>query len=51
MIVGLVVVVVLVVFFARKRGAAKRLPALTHDYSEHRGVYQRWPGNRRRRFK
>ncbi len=51
MIAGLAVIVGLVVIVAKRRGAIKRLPTLTHDYSEHRAVYQRWPGNGRRRFK
>jgi hypothetical protein len=47
----LVLVVALVVTVVRRRGRTKRLPTLMHDYSDHRGVYQRWPGRSRRRFK
>jgi len=48
MLLGLVVAIVGI---ARRRGADRRKPTLTHDYSEYRAVYQRWPGQRTRKFK
>jgi hypothetical protein len=50
--IALIVVVALVLFVVAKAKAKKgRLPALVHDYSDHRAIYQRWPSQRGRRFK